>query len=212
MPRVEPFEKFSAEYDEWFVRNRDVYQAEVDAIKDLIPSGKIGLEVGIGTGRFALPLGIKIGVEPSKRMTEIAKKRGLQVYQAVAEALPFKKESFDFILMVTTICFVDDLFKLFKEAYRVLKPKSFIVIGFVDRESELGKKYQLKREKSRFYKHAIFYSTEEVISILKELGFKVDIIRQTVFSKGKMDMIKDGYGEGSFVVIKASKKICMEEK
>jgi len=212
MPRVEPFEKFSAEYDEWFVRNRDVYQAEVDAIKDLIPPGKIGLEVGIGTGRFALPLGIKIGVEPSKRMTEIAKKRGLQVYQAVAEALPFKKESFDFILMVTTICFVDDLFKLFKEAYRVLKPKSFIVIGFVDRESELGKKYQLKREKSRFYKHAIFYSTEEVISILKELGFKVDIIRQTVFSKGKMDMIKDGYGEGSFVVIKASKKICMEEK
>ncbi len=212
MPRVEPFEKFSAEYDEWFVRNRDVYQAEVDAIKDLIPPGKIGLEVGIGTGRFALPLGIKIGVEPSKRMTEIAKKRGLQVYQAVAEALPFKKESFDFILMVTTICFVDDLFKSFKEAYRVLKPKSFIVIGFVDRESELGKKYQLKREKSRFYKHAIFYSTEEVISILKELGFKVDIIRQTVFSKGKMDMIKDGYGEGSFVVIKASKKICMEEK
>jgi len=60
MPRVEPFEKFSEEYDEWFVRNRDVYQAEVDAIKDLITPGKIGLEVGIGTGRFALPLGIKI--------------------------------------------------------------------------------------------------------------------------------------------------------
>ena len=212
MPRVEPFEKFSAEYDEWFVRNRDVYQAEVDAIKDLIPPGKIGLEVGIGTGRFALPLGIKIGVEPSKRMTEIAKKRGLQVYQAVAEALPFKEESFDFILMVTTICFVDDLFKSFKEAYRVLKPKSFIVIGFVDRESELGKKYQLKREKSRFYKHATFYSTEEVISALRELKFKIETIRQTVFSKDKMGMIKDGYREGNFVVIKASKKICMEEK
>lgn len=207
MPRVESFERYSKEYDEWFIKNRDVYLAEVNAVKGLIPSGKFGVEVGVGTGRFAIPLGIKVGVEPSKRMAEIAKERGVQVYRAVAEALPFKEESFDFVLMVTTICFVDDLLASFKEAYRVLKTKGFIIVGFVDKESELGKQYQLKREKSKFYKHATFYSVREVMDFLRRAGFEITIVKQTVFSLGNiMDLVEEGYGRGSFIVIKASKE------
>ncbi|HEC82035.1 MAG TPA: SAM-dependent methyltransferase, partial [Thermoplasmatales archaeon] len=202
MPRVESFERYSKEYDEWFIKNRDVYLAEVNAVKGLIPSGKFGVEVGVGTGRFAIPLGIKVGVEPSKRMAEIAKERGVQVYRAVAEALPFKEESFDFVLMVTTICFVDDLLASFKEAYRVLKTKGFIIVGFVDKESELGKQYQLKREKSKFYKHATFYSVREVMDFLRRAGFEITIVKQTVFSLGNiMDLVEEGYGRGSFIVI-----------
>ena len=158
MVRIELFEKYSKEYDEWFIKNRDIYSAELNAIKSLIPYNKSGVEIGVGTGRFALPLGIKVGVEPSKRMTEISRKKGIKVYEGVAEQLPFNNETFDFVLFVTTICFVDDLTKSFEEAHRVLKTDGFILIGFVDKESELGKKYQLKREKSKFYKDATFYS------------------------------------------------------
>ena len=88
-----------------------------------------------------------------------------------------------------------------------MKTKGFIVVGFVDRESRLGKQYMSKKEKSRFYSSAIFYSTDDVIVFLKKSGFKVDVIKQTVFfSEEKMvGNVKDGYGEGSFVVIKASK-------
>jgi ubiquinone/menaquinone biosynthesis C-methylase UbiE len=121
MAKIESFEKYSKEYDEWFTKNHNIYLAEFNAIKSLIPSDRFGVEIGVGSGRFALPLGIKIGVEPSKKMAEISRKKGIQVYEAVAEQLPFNDKKFDFVLMVTTICFVDDLAKSFQEANRILK-------------------------------------------------------------------------------------------
>jgi len=207
MARIEPFEKYSKEYDEWFIKNQDIYLAELNAIKSLFPFDKYGVEIGVGTGRFAFPLGIKVGVEPSKKMAEISRKKGIKVYEGAAERLPFNEKTFDFVLMVTTICYVDDLVKSFKEAYRVLKTGGFIIVGFIDKESELGKQYQLNKEKSKFYKDATFYSAKQVINILRKTKFKDMIIKQTVFPRqtGKLDFVEDGYGEGSFVVIKANK-------
>ena len=207
MARIESFEKYSKEYDEWFIKNQDIYLAELSAIKRLVPSGKFGVEIGVGSGRFALPLGIKVGVDPSKKMAEISRKREIQVYEAVAEKLPFNDKTFDFVLMITTICFVDDLVKSFKEANRVLKTDGFILVGFIDKDSKLGKSYQLKMEKSKFYKEATFYSVNEVINILRKMNFKVITTKQTVFlnKKSKLDSIKNGYGTGSFVIIQANK-------
>ena len=207
MVRIESFDKYSKEYDEWFIKNQDIYLAELNAIKSLISSDKFGVEIGVGSGRFALPLGIKVGVDPSKKMAEISRKRGIQVYEAVAEQLPFNDKTFDFILMVTTICFVDDLVKSFKEAYRVLKTDGFIIVGFVDKESELGKQYQLKKEESKFYRNATFYTVKETITLLRETNFTDVVIKQTVFpgQTDKIGLIEDGYGVGSFVIIKAIK-------
>ena len=209
MARIESFEKYSKEYDEWFIKNQDIYLAELSAIKRLVPSGKFGVEIGVGSGRFALPLGIKVGVDPSKKMAEISRKREIQVYEAVAEKLPFNDKTFDFVLMITTICFVDDLVKSFKEAYRVLKNDGFIIIGFVDKESELGERYQLKKKKkSKFYKDATFYSVKQVIDFLRKTNFEIVVIGQTVFPSriGRIDVVEDGYGKGSFVIIKAIKQ------
>ena len=33
MPKIEPFEKHSDAYDEWFNKNIDLYEAELDAIR-----------------------------------------------------------------------------------------------------------------------------------------------------------------------------------
>jgi ubiquinone/menaquinone biosynthesis C-methylase UbiE len=208
MARIESFEKYSKEYDKWFIKNKNIYLAELSAIKRLIPVDKFGVEIGVGTGRFALPLGLKVGVDPSTKMAEISRKRGIKVYEAVAEQLPFNEKTFDFVLFVTTICFVDDLVKSFKEAYRVLKTDGFIIVGFVDKKSELGKLYQARREKSKFYKDATFYSAEEVIDFLRETNFEDMIITQTVLpdSTGRLDTIEEGYGTGSFVIIRANKK------
>jgi SAM-dependent methyltransferase len=207
MTRIEPFEKYYKEYDEWFINNPEIYSAELNAIKSLIPCNKSGIEIGVGTGRFAQPLGIIVGVEPSKKMADISRKQGIKVYEGVAEQLPLADKTFDFVLFVTTICFVDDLTKSLKEAHRVLKNNGFIIIGFVDKESELGKQYQLKRGKSNFYIDATFYSTEEVLDYLKNAGFSDFSIKQTILigDEYKMSHIKDGFGEGSFVIIKANK-------
>jgi ubiquinone/menaquinone biosynthesis C-methylase UbiE len=207
MARIESFEKYSKEYDEWFIKNKKIYLAELNAVKGLVPSDKFSVEIGVGSGRFALPLGIKIGIEPSEKMAEISKNRGIQVYEGVAEQLPFNDETFDFVVLVTTICFVDDLEESFKESYRVLKSDGSIIVGFVDKESELGKRYQLKRMKSKFYKYATFYSAKEILDILRKTNFEKVIIRQTVLlsQTGRLDSVEDGYGKGSFVIIKAIK-------
>ena len=80
-----------------------------------------GIEIGVGTGRFAAPLGIESGIEPSK-MAIIAKNRGINVINAFAEHLPIKNSVFDFVLMVTTVCFLDNIENAFQEVKRILKP------------------------------------------------------------------------------------------
>ncbi|RLJ02182.1 MAG: SAM-dependent methyltransferase [Candidatus Aenigmatarchaeota archaeon] len=212
MAKIESFDKYSKEYEEWFVKNQDIYQAELNVIKSLVPFDESGVEIGVGSGRFALTLGIKVGVEPSNKMAEISRKKGIHVYEAVTEQLPFNNKTFDFALMVTTICFIDDLVKSFQEAYRVLKNDGFIVVGFVDKESELGKQYQLKKEASRFYRNATFYSVNEVMYLLTKAHFEDFLIKQTVFSSrsDELNHVKNGYDKGSFVAIKAKKSTNLE--
>ncbi len=213
MPRIEAFEKYSDDYDEWFKKNPDVYYAELKAIRQLIPPpGAEGMEVGVGSGHFAAPLGIKIGVEPSETMATKAKRKGINVYSGVAEDLPFSDGRFDFILMITTICFVDNIIKSFKEAFRVSKPNGCIIVGFVDKESELGRQYEEKRERSKFYKDATFFSTQEVLNYLEEVGFGTVKIMQTLIPGKKQDTIVDGFGRGAFVVIKGVKNRLIERE
>ena len=209
MPRIEPFEKNSEKYEDWFEKNKFVYESEIQAIKELFPKVEKSIEIGVGSGKFAVPLGIKIGIDPSPRMRKIAQQRGIEVIDAIAEELPFKDSQFELALMVTSICFVDNLNLAFREVYRILKPGGYLIIGFVDRDSSLGKLYQQHKENSLFYKIATFYSTKEVIYNLSKVGFKEFDFRQTIFHGlneiKDVEPAKEDYGEGSFVVIRARK-------
>ena len=209
MPKIRPFEKYTDQYENWFEKNRYVYQSEINAIRVILPDFKNGIEIGVGSGRFAKPLGIKFGVEPSYEMRKIAQSRGIEVVDSAAEKLPFKDCSFDLALMVTTLCFLDDERKAFIEIYRILKPGGYFINGFVDKNSRVGRIYQKNKQKSVFYREAIFFTTEEVVKLLEKTGFKDFEFRQTVFSTldkiNQVEKIKEGYGEGSFVVIRAQK-------
>ncbi|MCW3136769.1 MAG: methyltransferase domain-containing protein [Canidatus Methanoxibalbensis ujae] len=210
MNSIEIFERYAQEYDEWFDANRFAYESEVQALKKFVPKNSKGLEVGVGTGRFAVPLGIGVGVEPAKAMADIARKRGIEVYEAKAEKLPFDDSSFDFVLIVVTICFVQNPMQALREAKRVLKPGGYIIIGMIDRESFLGKLYESKKKESKFYRHANFYSTRQVLDWLKKLEFEYIKTCQTIFKDPKkitgIEPVKEGYGEGGFVVISAQKQ------
>src|SRR5450830_760673 len=113
------FDDNANEYDNWFDNNQEIYQSELLALKQSVPIDKIGLEIGVGTGRFAVPLGVRIGVDPSEAMSSIARQRCVKVIKGFADSLPFKDKSFDFVLFVTTICFLDDIYQALKEVYRV---------------------------------------------------------------------------------------------
>jgi len=80
--KTEPFEKQSDRNDEWFEKNRDIYLVEIEAIRRLIPFPEAkGLEVGVGSGKFAASLGIKTDVEPAEKMAVKAEKLGIRVFR-----------------------------------------------------------------------------------------------------------------------------------
>ena len=133
MPRIAPFEAHHERYDSWFERHDAAYYSELLAVRALLPWDGRGLEVGVGTGRFAAPLGVQWGVDPSPVMRSYAARRGISTWPGTAEELPFEDESFDTLLAVTTICFVDDAQRMLTEARRVLRPNGQLVIGFIDR-------------------------------------------------------------------------------
>lgn len=206
MPKIKPFECYADAYDEWYEKNTDVYEAELSALRQSLPSDFTkGVEIGAGTGRFSVPLGISIGLEPSREMAKKAESRGMTIIPGVGEHLPFENEKFDLVLMVTTICFLDDIISSFSETYRILKSGGCFAVGFIDKESELGRHLLKNSEKSNFYRDATFYSTGEVIHYLEKTGFKIAGIKQTLLSSPSPNTVISGFGTGAFVVIKGMK-------
>jgi len=201
MPKVEPFERHTEAYESWFEKHRGFYASELNLLKTLIKkTPPSAVEVGVGSGRFAAPLGVPYGVDPSPSMLKIARRRGVKVIRGAAENLPLKRESFQLVLMVTTICFVDDPLKALSEAYAVLKKGGRLVVGFVDADSPLGKLYRAKKNKSKFYREARFFTAEEIIDLAKRVGFRLDKALQTLFgTEDDLYPTREGFGEGSFV-------------
>ena len=212
MLQTEIFNKNVEAYEAWYDTYPEVFQSEVAAIKEQLlklPEAIYGIEVGLGTGRFSKALGIKEGIEPSEEMAHKAIKRGIEIMKGVAEKLPYSDYHFDFILFVT-ICHLDNLKAALNEAHRVLKPGGSIIIAFLDKAQTIAQQYEAKRHRSTFFKNATYYSVESVKDLLKKTKFKNLEFNQTLF--GELNEIKDlqtpkeGYGEGSFVVVKAVKK------
>lgn len=203
------FDKDHSRYEAWFEHHRKAYYTELLAIRALLPHHGLCMEIGVGTGRFAAPLGVRVGLDPSAPMLGYAAKRGILCVQGVAEALPFRNSIFDCALVVTTICFVDDPNALFSEAYRVLKPGASLVVGFIDRNSPLGRLYQAAQAENVFYRHATFFSPDEVEKLLGKAGFSSQLWGQTLFQPleglAEIEPVREGRSEGAFVVVKAYK-------
>jgi ubiquinone/menaquinone biosynthesis C-methylase UbiE len=141
-------------------------------------------------------------------MLAYAAARSVLGIQGIAEALPFKNAFFDFALVVTTICFVDDPWEMLVEARRVLKPGAPLVIGFVDRASALGQHYLSYQAENVFYREARFYSASEVGKLLRDTGFKKQTWGRTL-SKPLHEMVeiepfREGHGKGGFAVVSAT--------
>ena len=202
------FDTVATDYDNWFDRNENIFRSEVSALKIAISPHKNGIEIGTGTGRFAKALKITIGIEPSENMAKLAQNRGINVVKAYAENLPFHNSSFDFVLFVTTVCFLNNIEKSFSEAKRILKPNGAIIIGFIDKNSSLCKEY--KKSKSKIFEKAKFYSAEELTQLLIKSGFSDFTYLNTLNDTYKNEEIREpkvgkGLGKRNFIIIKAIK-------
>lgn len=204
-----PFETHAERYDRWYEEHHAVYVSELEAIEELLPDviPVKSLEIGIGTARFASALGISYGLDPAAKMLEIAGERGIEVIKGVAEKLPLKDSSMELMLMVTSLCFTDKEQTL-REIHRVLVPGGELIVAFIERNSPLGKEYRKKTSEESFFLDATFYSAIEIINSLKEHDFSELFVRQTLFRPLQEIKVPEkplqGFGKGSFLVIKAT--------
>ncbi len=206
MQKDNPFDREVEEYEEWFKTNDKLLASELAAIKEIIPTSGKGIEIGVGTGIFASRLNIRDGLEPSEKMVAEAMKKGINVFHGVAENIPVDEGSYQFALMVTVDCFLDNVFKTFSEVYRILVNDGVFIIAFLDKATSLGQLYEKNKHLHRSYQHANFHTSAEIVSILITAGFEIIDKKQTIYSlENTLQETKSGVGEGVFAVIKARK-------
>jgi SAM-dependent methyltransferase len=127
---------------------------------DAVPRTGRGLEGGVGSGRFAVPLCIVYGIDPSYNLLKIAKSRGIDVVKGEGEYLPYRADSFDYTLLMTVICFLGDFEAVFREAGRVLVQDGILIIGFIERDGETKEKYRNEKRKGRFFRFARYLTVD----------------------------------------------------
>ena len=163
------FDRYAEEYDRWFEEHPDEYHAELAWIRRVIPPiDSRAIEVGVGSGRFAAPLGIRLGIEPSRALGRMARRRGIEIIRGRAESIPIRNGSCSFVLLVTVICFLDDPPLAFRELHRILAPRGILVLLFIERGGRLARTYLHGGGNQRFLSRARFYSSGEVKEFLKD--------------------------------------------
>ena len=209
---VEVFHDRAHEYDGWFEESL-VYKNELAALKDLHTalSGP-KFEIGVGPGRFAGDLGVSFGLDPAEGPLRIAMTRGVSPCRAVGEALPLRDRCVSTLYILFTFCFLQDPGKVLKECCRVLKGKGHLVLGVIPNSSPWGQALLRKKEEGHpFYRHATFYSTDEVLGLLEESGLNVVESRSGLLQppdslKGLEKSIKGIHSQAGFVVMCTAKK------
>ncbi|MBS3740794.1 MAG: bifunctional hydroxymethylpyrimidine kinase/phosphomethylpyrimidine kinase [Candidatus Cloacimonetes bacterium] len=222
---ISAFDREAKDFDYWFSKNENVFQAEFLAEKELFPESENSLSIGVGSGLFAAKLGIKNGVEPSKEMAKLAEKRGINVEIGTAEQIPFASNKFDVVLLSTVLSYVTDPLKALREAHRVLKKDGHIVVSFLAREgsytmlydlARLMGKFDMERAPSypypiKFIKGASWVSFEQTDKLMHQVGFTDFEYVQTLTKHPKytdedVEKPQKGYKKGDYIVIKARKK------
>ena len=207
------FDSLASDYDAWFEEGgRLIFASEVEALRQALPLlPKPWIEVGVGSGRFAQALDIDIGLDPSSKLLEIARNRGISVFLGRGEEMPIQDGVFGTAFLVVTLCFVDSPMRTLGEAARLLKSQGKVVLGLVSKESPWGQLYQTKKEtEHRFYKYATFYTYIEIDMLLKQTGFSIEKVISTLFqSPGKVNHIElprhGFFADAGFTVILAGK-------
>ena len=210
-----PFDTLASAYDAWFEEEgKLVFDIEVRAFQEVLSQlPKPWLEVGVGSGRFAQALGIETGIDPSVKLLEMARRRGITVFQTRGEEEFFDAETFGSVFLIVTLCFVDSPLAVLKEAHHILKAGGKIVLGLVLRESPWGQFYLAKKEQGhRFYKYATFYSYQEVEELLKHSGFIIEKVISTLFQRPNQvketESPREQFSpEAGFTIVVAGKRV-----
>ena len=210
---MNPFDFLAQDYDAWFEGDGElIFSIESHALRELAPLLlSPGLEIGVGTGRFAEAIGIDCGLDPSAQALAIGKTRGINRVQAVGEKTPFINGAFGTVALITTLCFVSSCREVLSEANRVLRDDGKVLMGLILKDSPWGKLYASKKKEGHpVYKNAAFRSYQDVAAMLESVGFRIERVVSTLFQiPGEVkdfEYPREGYfSDAGFVAILAGK-------
>ncbi len=198
MKREAIFDKFASKYDKWFStpQGKIVKELELNLLIEFIrpEKGKKMLEVGIGTGLFALEFrerGMDVqGIDPSYEMLSIAKKRGFVVKYGTGENIPYPDKTFDVVLAMTSMEFSKEPDKIVTEMKRVAKDNGIVVVAVLNVLSFYGIIRRLKGifRKSVFDK-AHFYTYRELERLLDKHLHNIEISSSVFFPPNSPDWV-----------------------
>ena len=197
---AQKFDAIADAYDRWYdtPEGQAVFQAEVACLRAIRKKVRgRWLEVGVGTGRFALALGVKEGIDPSPRMLEKAAGRGIRTYLGAAEHLPFPDGAFNGVLMSLSLCFMSDAEQAMRECARVVSASGSLLIGMIPADSPWGQLYKRKGvEGHTVYSAATFYTCDEVVRLATDEGLVFDAAFSCLFSHPGSPVIETSPREG----------------
>lgn len=145
-----------------------------------IASDDTVLELGFGGGellfkiathsRYKAIYGLERSDEMIRRATRkaarLGKKRTIQLYKGVSDALPFEDGSFDHVCGVNTVYFWEELSNNLTEIHRVLRDRGDILLGFGDASVLQNQGYAEKGFN--------LYTPDQIRGSLIHCGFEVE--------------------------------------
>ncbi|WP_296752726.1 class I SAM-dependent methyltransferase [Thiobacillus sp.] len=178
-----------ADYDAWYATPRGRWVGDTEyalAMRLLAPqAGDSLLDVGCGTGWFtrrAAADGLAAtGLDPDSAWLDYARARSspeVNWVEGDARALPFADASFDRVLSIAALCFVDDERQAVAEAVRVTRRR--FAIGWLNRSS------LLYRQKGRdggsgAYRGARWHAAGEVRALFSGLPVRKLTLRSAIY-------------------------------
>lgn len=229
------FDEHASAYDSWFFDNQNLLTSELKLVAHFLDKDSEILSIGCGSGLFESLLAqdydihIRHGIEPSKDMAEIAKKRGLQVDISPAETCDIEPNKFDTIMFNGSVSYINDLDICIKKAFDALKTGGKLIVIDVPKESGFASLYNLASSLNTWehpllahispadpypielVKSANWRTSDEKIALMQANGF-VDfeyaqtLLTHPMYANDKVQEVVEGYDRGDYVAVCAYKK------
>lgn len=174
-----------ARYDAWYDGPLGAYCFRLEraaVLAALRPvAGETLLDVGAGTGRFALAAaesGARVfATDPDAAVMAWARRRHGALRQvrwsaAWGQRLPFADGRFDGVFTVTALCFATEHAAIVRELHRVVRPGGRVVLGELNARAPWQRWRRLRAlAPGSPYRQAHFHTVAGLEQLLREAGF-----------------------------------------